>query len=89
MTDIRPVEFELDDGTTVSAAADTNRLYEIPEGMFKYSVRHTDEDDSVPATIEYSVAVNFMMDIILDKPIPRVELDGLVKVVDWGYLNES
>lgn len=35
-----------------------------------------------PATAEPSVWVNFMMGIILDKPIPKVELDGLFIVKD-------
>lgn len=85
---MRKVELEFEDGTSVEAEYSENRLFEFPVGKFKYSVRHTDEDDSVPATVEPSVWVNFMMDIILDKPIPKVELDGLAIVKDWGYFDE-
>ena len=84
---MRKIELEFED-STVEAAGSEDRLYESPIDRFKYFNRHTAEDDTIPTTVEPSMWVNFMTDVILDKPIPEVELSGLVIVKDWGYFDE-
>lgn len=85
---MRKIELELEGSTVVFADCSDVRVSDVPEGKFKYSIRHTDDDDMTPATVERSVWVNFMMDIIMDKPIPKVEVEGFVKVKDWGFYDE-
>lgn len=57
---------------------------DIPEGMYRYSVRHTDSGDDL-ATIEPRVLVNHEMDLL-----SKVELDfginGYIEIEDYTYI---
>ncbi|MDR2911843.1 MAG: hypothetical protein LBV38_00865 [Alistipes sp.] len=41
----------------------------IPEGLTLYNIRHSDDDDSVPITIEPRVYVNCFGTIIVNSPL--------------------
>ena len=62
---------------------------DIPKWAHKTSLRHTDDDDSIPATAEPSVGVNFFGDFIYEgDPIVYPAEDNYVNVVDWWFENE-
>ena len=42
----------------------------LPKGLYLYSLRASEEDDSQPASIEQSVMVNHYGDILTHKPLP-------------------
>lgn len=58
---------------------------DIPEGMYRYSVRHADFGDDL-ATIEPRVWVNHEMDLL-----SKVELDfgiaGYIEIEDYTYID--
>lgn len=61
----------------------------VPSWAHKLSLRHTDDDDSIPATAEASVGVNFFGDFVYEgDPIVYPAEDNYVNVVDWWFENE-
>ena len=50
----------------------------VPEGMFAYDIRHSDDDCGLAATVEPRVAVNHMGTIIVSEPLDFGEDDFLV-----------
>lgn len=58
---------------------------DIPEGMYRYSVRHADFGDDL-ATIEPSVLVNHEMDLL-----SKVELDfgeyGYIEIENYRFID--
>ena len=54
----------------------------IPEGLYVYSLRASDDDDSQPAMIEENVFVNHYGDILTDKPLP-VPMELEVESVEY------
>ena len=63
---------------------------EIPEGMYRYSLRHGD-DDSYPCTVEEQVIVNHYGDIITDRKFEFPEGEHSLPVTedDWGFCDAS
>lgn len=57
---------------------------EVPAGMFKYGIRHTDNDDTVPSTLEKKVVVNHYGDFITNQEIEIPE-SGYIDIIDWEY----
>ena len=51
----------------------------LPKGLIAYGVRHSDDDDSVPSTIEPSATVNYFGSLIVDRPLDFA-VDGLLLV---------
>ena len=54
----------------------------IPEGLYVYSLRASDDDDSQPAMIEENVFVNHYGDILTDKPL-SVPMELEVESVEY------
>lgn len=61
--------------------------YELPEGYIKFEIRSSDDDDSIYATLEKSVRVNYACTFITnDKTIlPLVEERQYLEIDDWDY----
>lgn len=61
---------------------------DVPEGFFKYQVRHFDGDECVPYAIEERVKVNHYADIITE-----ADLTGMHYRTDWlkisGWVDEN
>ncbi|WP_419511430.1 LPD28 domain-containing protein [Alistipes sp.] len=56
----------------------------LPEGLIAYGVRHSDDDDSVPSTIEPSVTVNYFGLLIVDRPLDFRGKDH-IDITEWGF----
>jgi hypothetical protein len=56
---------------------------DIPEGCFKYQIRHHDKDESVPYAIEEAVTVNHYADIITE-----ADLTEMLYRNDWLEISE-
>lgn len=54
----------------------------IPDGLYVYSLRASDEDDSQPASIEEKVMVNHYGDILTDKPL-QVPIELEVENIEY------
>lgn len=50
---------------------------------YVYGIRHSDEDDSVPATVEKNVGVNRFGTIFCESPIHN--LDDYIEIEDWAF----
>lgn len=71
----------------------------VPDGLFCYEIRHSDEDNAVPGTLEQNVLVDFMATIICKTdfgllPKAYIEMDknslnflGCIQDIE-GYLRE-
>lgn len=60
----------------------------IPNGHHMYQIRHSDDDDSIPCSLEESVGVNFFGTFISKKEVPLK--DGWASapymwIKDWSY----
>lgn len=63
---------------------DYDRGVEV-EGKHRYSIRHSDYDDSAPATLEKDpVTVNWYGDFFIDEDL-EFGPDGTLLVLDWNY----
>lgn len=56
----------------------------IPKGLFPYDIRYSDHDDSVPATIESSVRVDYFGTIIVNEPLNFGGSD-YIEITDWNF----
>ncbi len=56
----------------------------IPKGLFPYGIRYSDDDDSVPATIESRVWVNYFGTIIVEEPLNFGGSD-YIEITDWNF----
>ena len=62
---------EPEDGTWFNCCRTDNSVRNIlPDGIYIYSLRTSDEDDSQPASIEQTVTVNHFGDILTGKELP-------------------
>ena len=87
----QPFYIETDDGwhegDLIEAYIDDK---EVPEGLHVYQIRHSDNNWSIPATLEKCVAVNYFGAFITEE-----NLDGLFKetdyvdIFDWEYGEEE
>ena len=77
---------------TVTGYLDINRIpaNKCPKGFNKYSVRHSGDDDSVPASIERQVYVNHYGDFLCKEALPfqsSVNPETYLNIIDWNFLN--
>jgi hypothetical protein len=56
----------------------------IPDGLIPYSIRHSDDDDSVPATIETCVVANYFGTLIVNAPLD-LGGSGYIEILDWHF----
>ena len=56
----------------------------ISDGLIPYNIRHSDDDDSVPATIERCVIANFFGTLIVREPLCFGHSDH-AQIVEWNY----
>jgi hypothetical protein len=56
----------------------------IPDGLIPYSIRHRDDDDSVPATIETCVVANYFGTLIVDEPL-YFDCRDHIEILDWNF----
>ena len=56
----------------------------MPKGLIAYGVRHSDDDDSVPSTIEPSATVNYFGSLIVDSPLDFRGNDH-IDITEWGF----
>ena len=56
----------------------------IPKGLFPYDIRYSDHDDSVPATIESFVSINYFGTVIVNAPLDFGE-SGHIEIFDWNF----
>ena len=61
-------------------------LADLPEGLYRYDLRGSDDDPGMPVTVEQSVAVNHAGAIITAKPLDLGE-DGCLTLTDDEGLN--
>ena len=62
----------------------------VPDGMFMYEIRHSDEDWGEPIQLGKSILINHYGTIISSKPID-IPPDGLreISAEDWGFTDEG
>ena len=51
----------------------------VPPGYHKYSIRHSNEDCCIPATVEREVIVNHLGDILVEDPLDLGE-EGYLEI---------
>ncbi len=62
----------------------------VPEGVYCYALRHGDNDDSYPITMEKKVGVNYFGAIPLTRGLSFGENDYLsLTPDDFGFINEG
>jgi hypothetical protein len=86
--DMSKIELELSNGKTIVAEYSELRILEVPEGMYRYSIRHSDEDWVWPVTVERNVCVNHMLDILVDSPLTELDELNYLEIKDWGFIDE-
>jgi hypothetical protein len=59
----------------------------IPDGLIPYSIRHRDDDDSVPVTIEACVVVNYFGTLIVNAPLDFGGSDHIA-IIGWSFNDE-
>ena len=60
----------------------------IPKGLTPYDIRYSDHDDSVPATIESFVSINFFGTVIVNAPLDFGGF-GNIEIDDWNFVDAS
>lgn len=60
----------------------------IPIGLTKVALRHSDEDDSKPSTLEPNVYSNLYGEFLVESTIEFPPIDGYYKVLDWNFISE-
>lgn len=64
---------------------------EIPKGKKRLSIRHSDEDDSIPATLERYVCANHFGDVLVDEKTARQIIcemhrhGGFLVIQEWNF----
>lgn len=61
---------------------------QVPQGYYAYDIRHSDDDDSVAATIELNVMSNHYGTILTQEHIEMTESD-YTPVFDINFLGEE
>ncbi|MFI3294187.1 MAG: LPD28 domain-containing protein [Rikenellaceae bacterium] len=61
---------------------------QVPQGYYAYDIRHDDDDDREPATIEPTVDVNHFGTILTEEYIGMTE-QGFTPVYDINFLGEE
>jgi len=56
----------------------------IPDGLIPYDVRSDDDDDSMPATVEICVTVNYFGMIVVNEPLDFGGSDH-IEILDWNF----
>jgi len=59
----------------------------LPENKYLYTVQHSEDDDSYPERIMNNAFVNFMSDIITDKPLD-IPIEG-IEIKDIKYIRNE
>ena len=78
---LEKMELEIDNKTYKVFFSESRISREGATGLYVYSIRHTDDDDTIPYSVENSVAVNRYGDIISEIPIP------VPSVIDrWNFI---
>lgn len=73
------------DGVFTNLRIDENTL---PEGFYKYSLRHGDDGDF--CSISKNITVNHAGDFITKNPIPQVEKEECdIGLDDWGFTEDE
>jgi hypothetical protein len=54
----------------------------IPKGLIPYNIRHSDDDDSVPVTVETFVAVNYFGTILVNTPLD-FGCRAHIEILEW------
>ena len=57
---------------------------DVPIGLFKYELRHTDDDGMTPCEVSLGIMVNHFGTILTNKPIKMLH-DGCTYFDDKGY----
>ena len=78
---LEKMKLEIGDKTYKVFFSESRISREGTTGLYVYSIRHTDDDDSIPYSVENSVAVNRYGDIISEVPIP------VPSIIDrWNFI---
>ncbi len=56
----------------------------VPKGLIPYDIRYSDDDDSIPATIESHVRVNYFGTVIVNEPLNFGGSD-YIEITDWDF----
>lgn len=62
---------------------------DLPEGLFAYDLRGSDDDPGQPATIEPTVLVNHAGTVVLSEKLEFGEKDRLELGEDWAFTGET
>jgi len=82
-------DFTLENGEKIEGEVIYSRIEEesIPKGKFLYAIRHRDDDEEYPATIEKEVVVNFLCSLVTKKKIDFAGKDYLeikdTSMLEW------
>lgn len=62
----------------------------VPEGFFKYEVRHDDMGLGEPAEVARGILINFLGTLLMEEKLEPLENEGycFIDEGDWEYLGE-
>ncbi|MBO6232823.1 MAG: hypothetical protein J6N78_01990 [Clostridia bacterium] len=84
--DLQPIEFTFNDETSIKGyITDCHISYaSLPQSVFKYGIRHDDNNDRIPVTMEtHRVLVNKYGTFLTKQYAFDEEFKG---ISDWNYL---
>lgn len=85
------LEVKMPDGSkeTVIGRFDELRIPSLPQGSgyYHYSIRHSDNDDSIPATLEKCTWVNHYGDFVCKKDLDGAIAagGGFLEITEWEF----
>lgn len=78
---LEKMKLEIGDKTYKVFFSESRISREGATGLYVYSIRHADDDDAIPYSVENSVAVNRYGDIVSEIPIP------VPSIIDrWNFI---
>lgn len=63
----------------------------VPDGFFRYEVRHDDDSIGIPTEAAKRILVNFLGTLLMEEPMPETEEEQGYKLIsydDWDYIDE-
>ena len=87
-----PFEVQVDEATFIRGYLVLNHpdihTLDLPDGIHAYPIRHRDDDDSIPSTLENeNVLVNYYGLFLTGADLDWMfaERDAFIEILEWGY----
>lgn len=61
--------------------------HNLPEGWRAYDIRHSDDDDAIPCTLEKSVIVNYYGTFLTKDNLDDLLEKGYADILDWNFID--